>query len=192
MNPIIASFLLSPGGWAALAACITAAVAVVAAGIALSQLSEARRLRREQSQPYVVVFLGAIEGDPQHMDLVIKNTGSTAATDVRATFSQPLDSGALAPEHSPIKVPDRIPVLVPGQEWRSFWDFLPARTDAGLALENVATVCFKDWRGKDSFGPYTFEIDWQAEIDRGFVIRRGMHELVREIEQIRQMLHRKL
>ena len=91
-----AEFIMSPGGWTGLAACITAAVAIGAAIIGRNQLSEARRLRKEQAQPYVVVFLSQIEGDAQHMDLVIKNFGKTAATDVRVAFPVALESGALA------------------------------------------------------------------------------------------------
>jgi hypothetical protein len=167
---------------------VTAAVATAAAIIGGYQLSEARRLRKEQTQPYVVVFADEIDGDPQNIDLVIRNFGSTAATDVRVTFSEPLHSAVLGPQYSPVKVPRAFPVLVPGQEWRTFWDFMPRRLEAGdLPSKYSASVSFKDGRGKERFGPYVFEIDWAA-LEHGFVTRYGMHDAADALLDIRQIL----
>lgn len=189
---VIAIFLLSPGGWAALAACATAIAAIPAFAVALSQLLEARRLRTERFQPYVVAYLAPIDARPKFIDLVIKNTGLTAATDIQVTFAKPLDSAALAKAgHSPIKLPEKIPVLVPGQEWRCFWDFLPERREAGLDLDNAATVSFKDWRRRTPFGPYTYDIDWQAQFDQSFIQIHGLHDVALELKAIRKLMREK-
>jgi hypothetical protein len=148
---------LTPDAWTAIAtwlgACVAVAVGIGAVTVGGRQLSEARRLRREQAQPYVVVFTEGSGNDPRHFDLVIKNFGMTAATDVRVVFSAPLESAVLRgpPNHSPIRTPDVIPVLVPGQEWRTFWDFTAARAGASdLPDEYTATVTFSDSGGRAS------------------------------------------
>jgi hypothetical protein len=46
--------------------------------IAVYQLADARQLRVEQAQPYVAVSMGSDPGQPQFVDLVIKNYGATA------------------------------------------------------------------------------------------------------------------
>ena len=180
-------FLMSPGGWTALAACVAASVAIIAAIIGGWQLSEARTLRLEQAQPYVVVFTDESGGDPRHIDLVIKNLGSTAAQDVCVTFSSPLHSAVLQ-EHSPIKTPSLIPVLVPGQEWRTFWDFTPARAAASeMPREYSADIAFRDSRGKKSFR-FTFEIDWQVLIDGAFVTIYTVHDAARALREISALM----
>ncbi len=146
------------------------------------------RLRKAQAQPCVVVFPDQSGGDPRHIDLVIKNFGATATTDVRVKFSAPVESAVLSPEFSPIKIPDVIPVLVPGQEWRTFWDFGPSRHDnPDMARQYTAQVSFQDARSKESFS-FRFDIDWQTLIDRGFVTIYTMHDVGRALKEIRDLL----
>lgn len=187
---------LSPEGWTAIAtwvgACVAVAVGIAAATVGNRQLSEARRLRREQAQPYVVVFTDSSGGDPRHLDLVIKNVGKTAATNVRMVFSAPLESAVLRghPNHSPVKTPARIPVLVPDQEWRTFWDFTPARDEAkDLPEHYTATVTFDDSQGQ-TVGSYTFEIDWRVLIDRGFITVYNLHDVATALREISEVLRR--
>lgn len=185
---------VSPEAWTAIAtwvgACVAVAVGIAAATVGSRQLSEARRLRREQAQPYVVVFTDSSGGDPRHLDLVIKNVGKTAATNIRLVFSAPLESAVLRghPNHSPIKTPDRIPVLVPNQEWRTFWDFTPARDEAkDLPEQYTATVTFDDSQGHAA-GSYTFEIDWRVVLDRGFVTVYNVHDAATALREISEIL----
>lgn len=49
----------------------------------------------------------------------------------------------------------------------------------------TADVTFKDSRGKKSFS-YTFEIDWQVLIDRGFVTVYNLHDVARALADLRQ------
>ena len=55
----------TPNDWSALGTIITAAVAIVAGFVAWRQLREARRLRLEQAQPYVVCFAERTAGHDQ-------------------------------------------------------------------------------------------------------------------------------
>lgn len=176
---------MSSGGWTALAACVTAAVAVIAAVIGRGQLREARTLREAQAQPQVVVYLDESGNHPTQIDLVIKNFGATAATDVRVTFSDSLESANLK---RPIKVPALIPVLVPGQDWRAYWDFTEARVKAKLPTHYTATVEFNTAVRREKPYAYTFDVDWQPVIDRGFINVYTMHDLAESIDRIRTRL----
>jgi hypothetical protein len=159
------------------------------------QLSEARRYTPE-SRPSrnVVVFTEGSGNDPRHHDLVIKNFGMTAATDVRVVFSAPLESAVLRgpPNHSPIRTPDVIPVLVPGQEWRTFWDFTAARAGASdLPDEYTATVTFSDSGGEPVNGEYRFVIDWRVLIDRTSVTVYNLHNAAEALREISDALRKR-
>lgn len=163
-----------PDAWNALAAGITALVAVIAATVAISQLSEARRLRLEQAQPYAVAFMEADTHDPQLIYLVLQNFGTTAAIDLKVRVTP-------GPRRSPevggdqVWLPDLIPVLAPGQQWRTFWDFSPARAKASLPSSHAAEVTYSDASGT----PHTTAavLDWAAYSGRRWVTRRGIHDV---------------
>jgi hypothetical protein len=179
---------VTPDAWTAIATWAAVCVAAGAATVAIRQLAEARELRREQAQPYVAVFAEPTAAGPTTIDLVIKNFGKTAATDVRVTFKDALESAALRPEYSPITVPEAIPVLVPGQEWRTFWDTTQARAPASeLPTRYTAEVRFKDSRGAE-IHPYKFEIDWRTLVDRGFVTVYTEHHAAQAMREISQLL----
>jgi len=197
VNAAVSIWHLGPDVWAAIAtwvgACVALAAGIAVATIGRSQLAEARRLRREQAQPYVVVFAQESDSGPWNIDLVIKNFGETAATDVRVTFSAPLDSAVLRtpPSHSPIKTPEVIPVLVPGQEWRTFWDSTQARDEAkDLPQRYTATVVFSDSHRRPVDAHYEFVIDWQVLLDRGFVQVYNVHHIADALRDIRDDLRR--
>jgi hypothetical protein len=177
--------------WTAIAAWVGVALAVGAGVVGGWQLITARRMRKEQVQPYVVVFTEASPAGPTNIDLVIKNFGSTAATDVRVKFSDDLASAAYltyAPDSSPIKMPAMIPVLVPGQEWRTFWDTTQARIESSdLPTEYTVDVAFKDSRGKGDFS-YRFELDWSALFVRGFASVYTQHDAARALRDISKLL----
>ena len=60
-------------------------------------------------------------------------------------------------------MPETLPVLVPGQEWRTFWDTTFDRRESDLPRRHEATVKFKDSRGK--------EHDFKSILDWGLVNR---------------------
>jgi hypothetical protein len=118
---------------------------------------------------------------------VIKNTGRTAARNVRLKFSPELDSAALSPDHSPLQIPRDIPVLVPGGEWRTFWDLPVSRTtEEQRTARYVATVSYTANEGEDSFGPYEFVLDWTLIINRGST--RDSDDPVKSLERVAKAL----
>lgn len=181
---------LSADVWTAIATWVAAIVALVAAAVAgtvgLRQLEEARTLRREESQPYVVVMLDESGIGRSHFDLVIRNTGRTPAYGVRVSFDHPLHSAALPPPHSPVRTPGEIPVLVPGQEWRTFWDWAGKRVEAGnLPMRYTATVRFRDTQ-QNELGPFQFVIDWEIVGMSGSIAVSGLHDGMKALQELTQ------
>lgn len=165
-------------------------LAFVAGLIARGQLRVAKRVREEQAQPYVVVFAEPSPAAQSVVDLVVKNFGATAAKDVRIDFDPPLQRAA-GEEDEP-KVPAVIPVLVPGQEWRTFWDTGIARAGSDVPDRHVATVRFADSQGR-TLPTYEFILDWEPMKARDVVTTYGMHhasaalrELSKEVKKWRE------
>ncbi len=178
----------SPDTWAAIAAWITATLAAVAGIVAARQLRESRALRNEQAQPYVVAFLEPSAADESFIDLVIKNFGATAATDIKMRVDPsprraPNMTGA---QQEDLWLPSTIPTLVPQQEWRTYWDFIPRRVEAQLPASHKATVDFKDSRSKQSF-TFSFDLDWHPFINRGHLVIYGPHHTAKALRAIEKI-----
>jgi hypothetical protein len=179
----------SPEAWTALAAWVTVGVAAAAGYAALGQLNEAARLRREQAQPYVVAYIESSAAGSYLIDLVLKNFGATAAHDVRLKVT-PTPTRAID-EDMPLErrgklLPDHIPVLVPGQEWRTLWDTLLKRYDENgeplLPEYHAATVTYKDSHG------YPYETaavpDWRVQTQRDVVRIYGQHDAAEALRNL--------
>ncbi|MFD6733969.1 hypothetical protein ACFWDZ_22940 [Micromonospora aurantiaca] len=108
----------------------TVSIAAVAATVAWHQVKEARRLRIEQASPYVVVDLQSNLTDSKFLDLVILNTGTTTARNIRFTFSPELRSTLYPHAAEPRQLfeypvlKDGIPNLPPGGEFRFLFEFV--------------------------------------------------------------------
>ena len=173
-----------------MAAVLTVIVAVVAARYARGQvqgvrdqLEEARTLRREQAQPYVVAFMEPSVADQVHVDLVLKNLGTTAALDVRMRI-EPQPGRAEQPGLSEaLELPASVPVLVPGHEWRTFWDSIHQRKDSGLPDVHEAVVTFSDSTGERH--EYRFRLDWGPISRRGYLVTYNMHHAATALREIK-------
>jgi hypothetical protein len=175
----------SPEAWSALAAWATAVLAMIALLLARSQLREARSLRREQAQPYVAVFMDQSAADPQFLNLVVRNFGTTAATDVVLRI-EPKPQRAFASDYKDVWLPARIPTLVPGQEWRQVWDSTPERVKSDLPLRHEAVVTFKDSQGEEH--RFEYILDWGATRSRMSVTTYGVHHGVEALREISDTL----
>jgi hypothetical protein len=187
--PVASLLGLPADDWSAIAAWLTAAVAIAAAVAALRQVAEARRLRAEQAQPYVVAYLEE-SGVSRFIDLVIRNLGSTAATDVQISM-EPEPERALARgdgNFSPL-LPKAFPVLVPGQEWRTLFDTTMARAESDLPKRYDARVRFKDARGRECF-EFTYVLDWSLMIDRASVTIYGIHDIAKAVRDMSKVVAR--
>ena len=172
--------------WTAIAAWATVGAAVTAGGIAFGQLREAQRLRHEEAQPYVAVYMeGLDEVDRRFVDLVIKNFGNTAAFNVKVDFD-PKPQRATEDEWADVAVPDLIPVLVPGQDWRTHWDFGPRRAGSNLPDRHTATVEFENSRD-DSFS-YEYVLDFSIYQSRMQVTKYGIHHAAKALQELQETI----
>jgi hypothetical protein len=142
---------LGAGTWLAIAAWAAVGVAVVALVYVARQIQENRRASAQQIRPQVVVFMEPHASDWHLIELAVKNYGKTAAYDIKFAFSNPPTVAAYERsdedgrvEIVPLELPDELPVLAPGQEWRTVWDSARDRDQLGDAIESrfVGTVIY--------------------------------------------------
>lgn len=182
-------------GWAT--ALIAIVTVVVAGKYASGQVSEARKTREEQAQPNVVVFMESNAAVWMQVELVVKNFGATPAYNVKMNFSPDLDC-APRPDRSDNKLPypPLIPILVPGQEWRTSWDFGPTRLKAeGMPMQYEAKVEYAD--SKDRQFETKSVLDWDPYTKTRRMTVRTVHDLYavlkkqnEEIAEIRTQIQR--
>ncbi|MGV9370376.1 hypothetical protein [Micromonospora tulbaghiae] len=174
----------NPDMWAAIAGWTTVVVAVVASIAAFKQVREARILREEQAQPYVVAYMEPSEVDHRFIDLVVKNFGTTVARDVRLVSSPNMQQ---APHDGQAAVDlwifENLPVLAPGQEWRTFWDSSITRKQSTLPARHEITITYKDSHNRPL--PATHAIlDWSAYSGRTWMVVYGQHHSAKALREI--------
>jgi hypothetical protein len=170
-----------PAAWGAAAAWITVVVAGAAGIVGLRQYSLARELRAEQAQPYAVAYLDPSAAGDFYVDLVVRNFGATAAHDVRLTIDPPARRHAGG--GGVVRLPVAIPVLVPGQEWRTFWD-TGRRAESELPRRHEAVVVCRDSRGRE-LPPLRSILDWNVmEHHRGRIEVFGVHHAAKALREL--------
>lgn len=168
----------------AVAASVTALTAICAALFAFQQVRLARSLRKEQAQPYVALFMEPSAATPHIIDLVVRNFGSTAARDIAFDFSPGLQrssSDGSGPEN--VEFPSQIPTLVPGQEWRTMWDFGPTRVEQGLEGRHTVSVSYLGIDSHERLS-FSYELDWSYFIGRRWVQTYGIHDAAKALREI--------
>jgi hypothetical protein len=173
---------VSPEKWSAVAAGGTFLVALIASFVAARQLGEARRLRKAQGAPYVVVYMDRSPAASWIVDLVVKNFGTTAATDVQLEI-EPTPRRSAGASIRDVPLPGCIPVLVPGQEWRTLWDSGLSRHDSDLEKRHEAVVTFVDSEGQRS-RPYRFTLDWDQIYGREMAEEYTVHDAAKALREI--------
>jgi hypothetical protein len=111
-----------------------------------------RRLASGEIRPHVAMFMEPHAADWHVIELVARNFGKTPAYDISFTFPQPptvaeyenaTDGYADVVE---LKLPKQLPILAPGQEWRTVWDSALDRSELGEGIESrfPGTVTYYD------------------------------------------------
>ncbi|QHF24209.1 hypothetical protein GTU73_09425 [Rathayibacter sp. VKM Ac-2804] len=170
--------------WSTFGTAVVAFLALVAAlWVGIRQLSAAAKLDRERSQPYVVVSMEAVPGTPGFMDLVIRNYGQTLARNVRFKTDTDLQSSNHGDPET-LMFPQLIPVLAPGQEFRTFWDVsrdrlhfnLPRRHDGRVSYEGIGGDKLKT----------DVVLDWDVYMHQSAIARRGVHDIAEALRDIKR------
>jgi hypothetical protein len=129
------------GTWLAIAVWIAVLLGVATLIYAHRQIKQGRELRLEETRPHVAMFMEPHASDWHLIELVVRNFGETAAHDVQFTFINPPTVAQYESEQSgrvhitELTLPETIPVLAPGQEWRTVWDSQPSRAQLGSSID---------------------------------------------------------
>jgi hypothetical protein len=178
--------------WTAAGTWATVVVALVAATVGLRQVREARRLREDQAQPYVVAIMEQNLTAPSIIEIAFRNYGTTAARNIHVMSTPKLRCTDGHGGVQDVWVPDVIPMLAPGQEWRTFWDDGPLRLACdelrGEDAHRIVITC----DGVDRTGQQTTTsvLDWAAHRGRLFVQAKTMDDAARALHDISQTIAR--
>jgi hypothetical protein len=182
-------------GVTALAAAATALIYIALGIFAWRQVTEARRLREEQTRearqlqeeqtrPFVVVDLEPVR---ILFFLVIENIGRTMAQNVVIKFDKPLTSSfretGKLDEAALFSEP--IPFLAPGKRIRVAFDTLPARRETGLPLVYEVMLRYEGPTGREYGERYVLDMGMYAA---AAISEKGLPELVGEVEKVRKEL----
>jgi len=177
------------------AAVATFVVALVALIFARRQVLEAKAARAqaaaletERAQPYVVMYTEPSGAMQLLIDLVIRNYGQTSATNVRVDL-KPWPQRSPDPgntESERVAFPDVIPVLAPGQEWRTVWDSSKDRRDADLPDLHTGQLTYQGLDGEPRVSDVV--LDWAVYKTRRWVEVRSVHDAAQALRDIRSEL----
>jgi hypothetical protein len=127
-------------------------LAVVTLVFTNRQIARNRQLAAEQTRPQVAMFMEPHPADWHVIELVVRNFGQTPAYDITFSFLNPPTVAEY--EHATdgyadvaeLRLPQELPVLAPGQEWRMVWDSALDRAEIGSGIESrfAGTVSYYD------------------------------------------------
>jgi hypothetical protein len=133
---------LGSAGWLAIAAWAALLLGVVALVLVIRQLRSARELRADELKPHVVMYMEPHPTDWHVIELVVRNYGQTAAYDIRFDFTHPPtvaryeDRADGIPDIVELQLPTELPILAPGQEWRTVWDSAVDRNELAGSIRS--------------------------------------------------------
>jgi hypothetical protein len=164
-------------------------VVVAAAVFGWRQLSEAKKLREDQTQPFVVVDL-VESGVDKFWDLEIKNIGATMARDVHFEFDPALQSSLEHVDFSQLRIiQEGLKTLAPGKKFHTSFDFGPSRYEAGLPDIYEVRVTYRGPRGSRVYND-TMHLDVGLYWNRSSVRIYRVHDIYKEIKKLREGLPR--
>jgi hypothetical protein len=182
-----------------ISSCSEAVAVIIASFVALRNLHEAARLRKEQIRPYISVELRLLFDPAPMCNLVIKNHGVRAARNIAFTTSNDLNA--------PVKTLDEIEVmnwseknltdfaifqkgirtLVPNQEIEflaSIGHEYSPRLKAGKAPNSyVVNVEYDDEDGNSYSGEFGLDIDLLMDITRARA-ESDLSKIAKSLEKI--------
>lgn len=134
---------LGSAGWLAIAAWGALILGVIVLVYANHQIKKNRLLKTEQIRPQVAMYMEPHAADWHVIELVVRNYGQTAAHDIGFDFANPPTVAAYEdhgydgpPEVAELDLPSELPLLAPGQEWRTVWDSAISREELGGSIRS--------------------------------------------------------
>lgn len=168
----------------------TLLTALTAAVFAWRQIREARRTREAQAQPFVVVDIQPGRVWVNLLTLVIQNTGTTLARDVRIAFDPPLTT-SLTDSKLPggVLVSEGITALPPGRRIEMLFDLSHERLEQQLPMRYTVTVDFSDFRRR-RMSQLAYVVDLTYLYEMRIIGEKSVHDIAVSLDEIRQEIQR--
>lgn len=143
---------VSSTAWLGLALWVIVVVALAALVYVRYHLARMRKLSFEDHRPQVTMFMEPHAADWHLVELVVRNFGQRTAYDVRFQFNNPPTVAEYENAYegmvdiTELHLPEELPELAPGQEWRTVWDSALDRHQLGGAIASrfTGTVTYYD------------------------------------------------
>jgi hypothetical protein len=180
-----------PAALEAVATCVAVLIAIVAASFAFRQVREARQLREDQAQPFVIVDISPSPISRRLFNLIIRNVGLTLAKNVKVYFTPDLESTLdrqLDALSGSTLITQGIKSLPPGGEFTCLFDNATQRFEAKLPNQYSVIVTFHDSRGR-LMEPLEYDID--LSIYYGgihYVEQQGIHDVSKTLKDMLKLL----
>lgn len=122
LDSVRAETWLTVGVWALVG------VVLIALIYSRIQIKRSRDIGAQTTRPYVTVYMEPHAADWHVIELVVRNFGQTAAYDIQLSWVNPPTVADYENEHdgkveiSELQLPSHLPILAPGQDWRTVWD----------------------------------------------------------------------
>ena len=149
--------------WQAIAAVGTFIVAAATVVFAICQFFNARRIWREQTDPYVIAYFELDKASSRQIDFVIKNIGCRPAYEITLTIDPPMKRADEFDGHAFMEtkaISKGIAMLAPSQEIRLFFESEAERDGQSLPTDFKVTTSFRssDWRWLT--GIFNLDVEW--------------------------------
>ena len=154
--------------------------------VAIVQLKDARDVRWEQALPYVAGYLDPDPTDPKIIYLTIKNFGATIAENLELEITPEAERSS-GVGGGTLNLPKTMPALVPGQEWRTFWDFSVYRHQEQMLKRHTLVISYADSRGaRHSMDSV---LDWESyTLGRRWIGRKSIHHVGESVAKIEKSI----
>ena len=171
--------------WAALGTWAAVLIAGGAAFLALRQLKEAQAVREEQAKPYVMAFTDHSLAGTEFLEFVVRNFGTTAAFDIRIQSSPELRRANGNEDGELVELPTVIPMLAPGQEWRTYYDSGISREGSALPDRCDIYLTYSDSKGNKESSSAV--VDWETLKSKQYLEILNIHHFAKDFQKFSNM-----
>jgi hypothetical protein len=156
-------------------------VLVAAALVGWNQVREARRLREQQSRPFVVIDFDIERGVETYLE--VANLGNSLARDVTFEITPPLQSSIDVQVEKFKMLNEGIATLAPGKRYRTFFDTGIQRIGSDLPLTYEVIVRYRDQDARRSFEE-SINLDLAQFLYLETPSRRDVHDVSEHLKDI--------
>ena len=169
----------------ALATWVQAVAVLLAVGVAIWQIWEVRRTRRDEAKAYVVAYLEFHDERYFLPDIVLENVGRTAAYDVHVSYVPDIRS-TLYRDPEDVRAPfftGGVPSLAPGQRLATLFDSMVDRPEEWEDVYELS-ISYKDVYGKAELVRAVLDLTVYKALHG--VVRHGLHDVHAELKKLVQ------